>query len=153
MNNFYKNLPKKRVAAGALFFNDKKELLLVKPTYKDYWSIPGGVSEAEESPKEACVREVKEELGFDCNIGKLLCVDYKEDKIKGESLQFIFYGGTLNPEQTDKISLPPEEIREYRFVPINKALNMVSQGLSKRIENTLELINNKNNYLENGNIK
>ena len=35
-----------RVAAGALFFDDRGRVLLVHPTYKDTWDIPGGYVEA-----------------------------------------------------------------------------------------------------------
>ena len=54
--DYYKNLPKKRMAAGALIFNNQEEILFVKPGYKDHWSIPGGVIEKNESPKAACLR-------------------------------------------------------------------------------------------------
>ena len=30
----------KYMSAGALFFNERAELLLVKPTYKEGWEIP-----------------------------------------------------------------------------------------------------------------
>ena len=42
MNDYYKNLPRKRMGSGALFFNSKDEALIVKPNYKDHWEIPGG---------------------------------------------------------------------------------------------------------------
>lgn len=74
--NYYKNLPKKRMGAGALFFNENNEMLVVKPTYKDHWSIPGGVVEENESPRIACIREVKEEIGLEIRELKFLCVDW-----------------------------------------------------------------------------
>ncbi|WP_433431373.1 NUDIX domain-containing protein [Nonomuraea sp. CA-141351] len=51
-----------RAAAGALLFNDSGHVLLVRPTYKSYMDIPGGYVEPVETPYEACVREVREEL-------------------------------------------------------------------------------------------
>lgn len=42
--DFYAQLPRKKMATGVLFFQDQS-LLLVKPTYKDGWSIPGGIVE------------------------------------------------------------------------------------------------------------
>ena len=54
-----------RVAAGALFFDDAGRVLLVHPTYKDTWDIPGGYVERGESPAAACRRELQEELGLD----------------------------------------------------------------------------------------
>jgi 8-oxo-dGTP pyrophosphatase MutT (NUDIX family) len=46
-----------------LFFNDKEEILIVKPNYREDWLLPGGATEAEESPIECGVRETKEEIG------------------------------------------------------------------------------------------
>jgi 8-oxo-dGTP diphosphatase len=50
------------VSAGALFVDEYDRVLLVEPTYKSYWDIPGGYVEPGESPLAACAREVHEEL-------------------------------------------------------------------------------------------
>ncbi len=51
-----------KMSAGALFLH-KDTILVVKPSYLDYWLPPGGGVEAGESPKEACIREIREEKG------------------------------------------------------------------------------------------
>ena len=82
-------LPKKRMAVGVLFVNTRDELLIVKPTYRPEWLIPGGTVEANESPYRAGVREVQEELGLVLPLGRLLCMDYQSAKPqKSESIQF-----------------------------------------------------------------
>src|SRR4051794_34297997 len=53
-----------RVAAGALIRDVEGRILLVKPTYKDGWDIPGGYVEPGESPADACNREIAEEIGL-----------------------------------------------------------------------------------------
>lgn len=45
LTEFYNSLLKKQIAAGVLFFDNKGELLIVKPSYKNHWSVPGGVIE------------------------------------------------------------------------------------------------------------
>ena len=40
------------------------EILLSHETESGWWLIPGGGIEENESPKECCVREVKEETGL-----------------------------------------------------------------------------------------
>lgn len=90
-NSYYQNLPKKRMGAGVLIFNEQEELLIIKPSYKDHWSIPGGVVENNESPKAAAKREVSEEINLILENLQLLCVDYvPSHDAKGESLQFFF---------------------------------------------------------------
>ncbi|WP_203719432.1 NUDIX domain-containing protein, partial [Asanoa siamensis] len=39
------------VAAGAFFTDEYGQIMLVRPTYKPYWDIPGGYVEPTESPR------------------------------------------------------------------------------------------------------
>ncbi len=54
------------VGVTGVFFNDKKQVLLVLHTYRDgsRWSLPGGYLKAKEHPKEGVEREVLEETGL-----------------------------------------------------------------------------------------
>ena len=151
-NTYYDTLPQKRMAVGALFLNEKGHLLIVKPTYKDYWLIPGGTIELDESPRAACVREVKEEINLDIALERLLCVDYmSKESEKSECIQFAFYGGILTLKQIRDIQLPVDELSAYRFLPIGEALSLLSPGLAKRIPICLRMLKeNTVAYLENG---
>ncbi|HEY8980930.1 MAG TPA: NUDIX hydrolase, partial [Streptomyces sp.] len=53
-------------SAAAVFFNHDGEVLIVNPTYKKYWNLPGGAVDIDqdEPPYDAAVREVREELGI-----------------------------------------------------------------------------------------
>lgn len=85
-----------RVAAGVLFRDAFGRVLLVKPTYKPGWDIPGGYVEPGESPRQAAIREVDEELGMRPPIGRLLAVDWAPHADEGDKLLFIFEGGSLD---------------------------------------------------------
>src|SRR5262245_11071573 len=63
-------------SAGVLFYDEGGHLMMVVPSYKDYRDLPGGIVEPGESPRQAAIREVREELGIDPPIGRLLVVDW-----------------------------------------------------------------------------
>ena len=43
-------------------------VLLVKPSYRSVWTLPGGVSERGESPIDCMRRELREETGLECEV-------------------------------------------------------------------------------------
>lgn len=151
---YAKGLSTKRMGTGALLFNDRNELLIVKPSYKDHWSIPGGVVDTDESPRAACIREVQEEVGMTLTTCDFVCVDYVPVGEKDECLQFIFWGGTIDKKAINSISIDHDEISEYRFATLDDApalLGGLSRGLVKRLPVCLEAIDKKTGvYLEDG---
>lgn len=147
MREFYKNLPKKRMASGVLFLNNKNEILILKPTYRDGWNIPGGIIELNESPLTTAKREVLKEIGLKISDLKLLCVEYAPEKnIKTESLLFVFYGGTVSEEQIELFTLPPEEISEFRFVADHDVCKLLPEYLSMRVRLGLQALQNNTVY-------
>ena len=103
-----------RMAAGALLRDYDGCVLLVRPTYKPGWDIPGGMVEPGESPAQACVREVREELGLDVHPGRLLVVDWAPHPLEGDKVLWIFDGGEL-PWSLSDLDLRREEIAEVRW--------------------------------------
>ena len=143
------------MAAGALIFNNKNELLIVKPNYKDRWSIPGGVVDVDESPRQACLREVKEEIGIDLPTVTFLCVDYTpKNSEKNESLQFTFFGGIINDEKIRDIKIQKEELDAAKFVATDEAFKLLGGNmgnLAKRLLKCVEAIKTGTAiYLEDG---
>lgn len=135
---FSRTLPRKRMAAGALFTNTDDQVLLVVPTYKSEWEIPGGTVEQNESPKEACMREVREELGIEASVGRLLCLDYRaENDNATESLLFLFDGGRLHEEQIKTITLPPDELSHYHFVRLEDVVSRLLPAMYKLLQSGL----------------
>ena len=119
-------------AAAAFITNGRGELLIVKPTYRGGWLLPGGVIEANETPKEACQRECREELGINVTVGELLCFEYRRaTKEKAETTRFIFDCGTVLHEN---FKLPAEELSAYRFVSAVAALDLVDTPTVKRLK-------------------
>ena len=148
----YQALPKKRMASNALFLNEEGKILIVKPTYRRDWLLPGGIIEEHESPYAACIREIREELGLDIPLGRLLCVEYlSEEGEQTECVQFSFSGGMLGEMQIRGIQLPFDELSEYLFSPLEDAVRLLSPKLSKRLPYCLQALReNLTVYLEDG---
>ena len=148
---YLEQLPKKRMGAGVLVMDENGRILLVQPSYKPNWEIPGGVVEKGESPRACCQREVQEELGIQLKIGQLLIIDYSSaTDAKTESLMFIFDGHQISPSTIKKIKLHPEELISYRFFHPNQLPDAMTSSLKKRL---LAAWNNKihggDSYTEN----
>ena len=135
------SLPKKRMGAGALFLDEQGRLLLVNPTYKPQWEIPGGIVEQDESPRQACIREVQEEIGLVKPVERLLSVSYAAAKVnRTEGLMFIFWGGVLTAKEIAEIRLQAAELSEYRFVALAEALTLLTPSLGERVRRSLEIL-------------
>ena len=55
------------VTAGAVIFNDRRQVLLLKHRFRagSGWGLPGGFLERGEQPIEALRRELREEIGLE----------------------------------------------------------------------------------------
>ena len=148
----FATMPTKRMAAGAIFLNAAGNILLVKPTYRPDWLIPGGTIEAGESPSDACRREIKEELDLDISCDKLLCIEYLSASTpQTESVHFVFYGGILTMTQIQQIVLPPSELSNCHFSPIEEALTLLGSRLARRVPHCLQALQEECIiYLEDG---
>lgn len=133
--DYYNSLPAKRMGAGCLFFNARRHILLVKPTYKPGWEVPGGIVELNESPRRCCAREVLEELGLLRDIGRILIVEYNDpNPPKTESLMFIFDGGVLSEDEIGRIQLQASELSTFQFFPPDSLPDEMSATLKRRVE-------------------
>src|SRR5271170_6276299 len=104
-------LPAIPVSAGALVFDSAGRLLILKPTYKSGWTIPGGVMEADgETPWEACRREVREECGVEVRRGRLACMDFRRPRLgRPGGMRFLFDCGALDGASLGAVVLQAEE--------------------------------------------
>ena len=78
----------KRKGSSIIFVNEKEQILLFlrdnKPDlpYPNMWDVPGGHVEANESPDECIIREMKEEMDLDIDEFDLFSKVEFEDRIE-----------------------------------------------------------------------
>jgi 8-oxo-dGTP pyrophosphatase MutT (NUDIX family) len=129
-------LPAIPASAGALIFDGAGRLLILKPTYKSGWTIPGGVMEADgETPWQACQREVREECGLEVQSGRLACVDFRRPRPgRPGGMRFLFDCGAMDDASLSAITLQPEEISEHRLAGMKTALTLLRGPVRRRVK-------------------
>jgi ADP-ribose pyrophosphatase YjhB (NUDIX family) len=95
--------PNFTVGALGLITNDGTHLLMVRPTYRDGWMPPGGLLQRGETPAEAVVREVREELGVEVEFAPYHRVSIDVDR---QVVTFVSVG--VVPEGTAFVPQTPE---------------------------------------------
>src|SRR5688572_6309803 len=102
---------KVRIAAGLLITHPRQpgRILMVEPSYKPHWDIPGGIVEDGELQADAAQREAREELGIDVKAGRLLVVDtILAAGGDFRLIAFIFDGGTVHGGGRKRKASDPE---------------------------------------------
>jgi 8-oxo-dGTP pyrophosphatase MutT (NUDIX family) len=134
-------LPRKTTAAGALVRNEAGLILFLEATYKPTLEIPGGVTEYNESPLEACRREAREEIGIDIEIGDMLVVDWiPAQGVWFDGVMFIFDGGVLTAGQIESIRLDSTEARRFQFLTLDQASERMRPSMARRIARAEEAV-------------
>jgi 8-oxo-dGTP diphosphatase len=140
-------------AAGVVVFDDDGHLLIVEPIHKPTWEIPGGMIEHGEAPRAACARALREEVGIEIDVGRLLVVDWMTSRT-GEPdgrVEFVFDGGVLTEERLDAIDLPPDELASWACLPVDDLFAMLRADLTRRVTAALgALAAGETWYLESG---
>ncbi len=145
-------LPRKRTGAAVLFSAPDGRALLLEPAYKDFWEIPGGVVEMNESPHDAATREIQEKLGLSVRVGRLLVVDWEPPRTdRTEGIMFIYAGGSLDPLQENDIRLDPAEMRSWCWSTRSEINTRLPKILARRVTTAmLALTEGTTPYLEDG---
>ncbi len=125
---WHASLPGVVTTAAALIGDGGGKILLVKPNYRDFWGLPGGICEFREPPHAGCAREVAEELGLVRPVGALLSLDWQVPQAAYGSasrpvVYFIFDGGTLLT--LEDVRLQADELEDCRFADADEMAGLL----------------------------
>lgn len=131
---FFATLPRKVVAAGVLCRDRDGRVLIVHDAFKQHWTIPGGVVDADEDPRSGAAREAWEEAGVRVEVGALLGVFAATWP---DRLAFVFDAtpaadapGTPRPQHA-------HEVDDARWVDVDEALGLVAPYIRSQLERCL----------------
>jgi 8-oxo-dGTP diphosphatase len=117
---FTYNFPRPAVTTDTLVFRVGKECIEVllikrkKEPYKDYWALPGGFLEIEETPIEGAKRELIEETSLKIDVLKEVGTfgDIDRDP-RGRTITIVFYTFIKNHQQVAKATSETAEVKWF----------------------------------------
>jgi ADP-ribose pyrophosphatase YjhB (NUDIX family) len=141
-DEYVASLPLKRMSAGVLLHDDAGRVVLVEPSYKPTWDIPGGVVDAGESPWHAAARELAEELGIVRRHMRLLVIDHtpaRSDTMP-EGIAWIFDGGPVRDRDLAALSLDDPEVVSVGLYRPDEVAARTSDRLARRLAAALAAV-------------
>ncbi|MEU4622016.1 NUDIX hydrolase [Actinoplanes sp. NPDC023801] len=138
-DQWYAQLPSFYATTAALITEAATgRVLLVKPTYRDHWALPGGYLDAGEYPQDGCARELHEELGLHLDVGALLVVDWAPpaEPRPRALISMTFDAGTLSA--STPLRLPADELSAYEFLDPGVAAARLPADVAPRIAAAIE---------------
>ena len=138
-------MTKIKVSMGIILDSKGKILIAQRNLQKNFggmWEFPGGKQEANESPEQALIRELKEELSIEVEVLRSFPpYDYKDEKIKISfyPIQCKIVGGTIvNNEHEEVKFISIDDINNFDFAPPDyKTVDLVKENFEKFSSNSL----------------
>jgi 8-oxo-dGTP diphosphatase len=115
------------LAAGGLVLRDGEIVIVHRPKYDD-WSLPKGKLDEGEDFEQAALREVWEETGLRCTLGRELGdATYKDNKGRDKLVRYF----EMHPEGGE--FTPNDEVDELRWVPLGEAPDVLSYDFDREL--------------------
>jgi 8-oxo-dGTP pyrophosphatase MutT (NUDIX family) len=120
------------LAAGGLVLRDGSEVAVVhRPRYDD-WSLPKGKLDEGEDFEQAALREVEEETGLRCRLGRALGdTSYRDRKDRRKLVRYF----EMHPESGE--FAPNDEVDELRWVALGEAGDLLTYEFDRELVSRL----------------
>jgi 8-oxo-dGTP pyrophosphatase MutT (NUDIX family) len=114
-------------AAGGVVVQDGRVLLVHRPRYDD-WTFPKGKLDPEETFEDAALREVEEETGLRCSLGRELPAARYE--VNGRPKLVRYW---LMTPQSETPFVPNDETDDLRWVTPAEARELLSYDRDREV--------------------
>ena len=115
------------LAAGGLVLRDGAIAVVHRPKYDD-WSLPKGKLDEGEDFEQAALREVEEETGLRCSLGRELGdATYTDNKDRNKLVRYF----EMHPEAGE--FTPNDEVDELRWVTVAEAPGVLSYEFDREL--------------------
>jgi len=128
-----------KIVVSIALINNYDQVLIAKRANNKhlagFWEFPGGKVEKDETPENALIREVKEELNVDINNKCIAPLSFSEFDYKNFHLLLLLYicrrweGKPLPLEENELKWVKPSMLRKYKMPPADDSLIYSLQDL------------------------
>ena len=117
------------LAAGGIVLRGDQVAVVHRPKYDD-WSFPKGKLDKGEDFEQAALREVWEETGMRCAIGRRLGdTSYHDHKDRAKLVRYF----EMRPEDESGEFTPNDEVDELRWIPLEDACDVLSYAYDREL--------------------
>ncbi|HEX5588633.1 MAG TPA: NUDIX hydrolase [Acidimicrobiia bacterium] len=125
--------PQVRAAGGVVWERtakgDTRILLVHRPRYDD-WSLPKGKAENDERAEETALREVEEETGMRCELGREIGrTRYRDSRGRQKEVRYWL----MEPDRDTGAFSPNDEVDEIRWCSPKDAVKLLSYDHDRRL--------------------
>jgi 8-oxo-dGTP diphosphatase len=120
-------------AAGGIVVRDGRVAVIHRPKYDD-WSFPKGKLDSGEAFEDAALREVEEETGLRCRLGRELpSTEYRDAKGRPKLVRYW----EMTPLEGE--FQPTSEVDELRWLSPQAAADLLSYGRDRELLGAVEV--------------
>ena len=112
-------------AAGGLVLRDGRVLLVHRPKYDD-WSFPKGKLEPRETWEAGALREVEEETGLRCTLGREVARSFYDIAEGAKEVRYFRM-------EADGEARPQHEVDDVRWVTPDEARDLLSYDRDRAV--------------------